>query len=96
MKADTMTPMRRGDDLAAAALYPPVLAAERPAGLEPVLSVRSTRPAACSTRPRLRCSLAGLLLWMLLRLLLLGLQLLSRGPSHLPGLEVTHREKHDP
>lgn len=70
-------------------LYQPVLAEERPAGREPVPSVRSTRPAACSTPPRLRCSPAGLPSWMLLPLLLLGPQLVFLGRSHLPGLEVT-------
>ncbi len=70
-------------------LYPPVLAAEWLAGRGPVLSVHSTQPAACSTPPRPRCSPAGPPLWMLLPQLLQELQLLSRGQSHLPGLEVT-------
>lgn len=67
-------------------LYQPVLAGEWLADRRPVLSVRSTQPAACSTLPRLRCSPAGLLMRMLLLLLLLELQLLSPERSHLPEL----------
>lgn len=71
-------------------LYQPVLAGEWLADQTLVLPVRSMQPAACSTLPRLRCSPAGLLMWMPLPLLLLlelQLQLLSLERSRLPELE---------
>lgn len=72
-------------------LYQPVIAVERLAGRGPVLMVHSMQPAACSTLPMLRCSRAGLQLWTLylLLLLLLELDLLSLGQSHLPELWAT-------
>ena len=71
--------------------YQPVLAGEGLAAQEPVLSVHSTQPAACSTRPRLRYSPADLPLWMPLPPLRPELRLQTQGRSLLSGLEGTHK-----
>lgn len=74
-------------------LYPPVLAGKLQVGLGPVLSVHSKQPAAYSTLPKLRCSLAAPLPRMLLPLMLPGLTPLFQEQNYLPELVVTEKTR---